>query len=108
MTTVAMREGLSTAFERMTDFIFAESYVERTVIKELKKGSYYLLYGSFPSNPTRKYEFTSYLVTVVTSRGTVQMGVDRRTFEHLRVDDPIVVEYRVGRWTGKLRADIAQ
>ena len=108
MTAVAMRGGLNKAFARWTDFIFAESYVERTVIKDLKRGTYKMLLGSFPSNPTKMYEFPSYLVTVVTSRGIAQMGVEERTFKHLRVGDPIVVEYRVGRWTGKLRADIAQ
>lgn len=82
----------------LTDFVGRKKYLERLIVTSKRGG---MSWGGMGAPAA------SYYVLVETPFGELFLGVSKRFFNLVEVGDPLVVEYRRGRWTKTLKGKIA-
>lgn len=109
MNATAIRYGWDRPQPLPTDFIFTAAHVERTTVADKKEGvAISFGAGGYYSPPVSIYASPAYFIFVMTRQGDLRIDVSKKVFDLLRVDDPIVVKYYRGRWTGTLKGKIAR
>jgi hypothetical protein len=88
----------------LTDFILMPEYIQRTKITGKKEGVSIGVYGM----TGYIVEMPVHFIFVMTQHGNLRIKVPKKVFKLLHTDDPIVVCYRKGRWTGALEGKIAR
>lgn len=106
MTTATIRKWYERPIPIPTDFIGTEVFTERIKILRKEEGVSLPIVSGFV--PSAGYTHPAYFIFVMTKAGDLRIEVTKTVFELLRKNDPIVVSYRTGRWTGAIEGKIAR
>lgn len=108
--TTAIRRGFARPEPfPILDLIWTPMHTERTTIHEKVEGFSLPFTGGIYGGARTGYSKPAYFIFVLTKRGELRLNVSKEVFDLVRVDDPIIVNYRQGRWTkGVLEGKIAR